>query len=86
MAGAAASCHERQQRPEQDVYPEEGGLLIAVIPALHGCRGQPEIPKLAQHAGECGDHADQPEILRVQQPRQHDDSAGAQRQAGHLRT
>ena len=79
--------HERQQRPEQDIDPEEGRVLVrGDVRALHGGRGQPEIPEPAQHAGECGDHADQPEILRVEQPRQHDDSARAQHQAGHLRS
>ncbi len=80
-------CHERQQRPEQDVYPEEGRVLIPRdVRALHGGRGQPEIAKPGQHPGECRNHADQPEILRPQQPRQHDESTRAQRQAGHLRT
>ena len=79
--------HERQQRPEQDIDPEEGRVLVlGDVRALHGGRGQPEIAEPAQHASECRDHADQPEILRAQQPRQHDHSARAQRQAGHLRS
>ena len=78
--------HSREQRPEQDIDPEEGRVLVlSDVRALHGGRGQPEIPEPAQHAGECGDHTDQPEILRVEQPRQDHHRARAHHQGGHLR-
>ena len=53
---------------------------------LHDSRGQPEIAKPTQQAGERRNHADQPEILRAQQPRKHDECTHAQRHAGYLRS
>ena len=78
--------HKRQQRPEQGIDPEEGRVLIpGNVGALHDSRGQAEIAEPTQYAGDCRNHADQPKILRAQQPRKHDQSAGAQRHVGHLR-